>query len=330
MNRSSKYLIFLLVGLIFFVMPLQGKELKKIAQTGMKWLSIPVGARASALGGAYTAMADDASSIFWNPAGMALTQKGHVFLSQTQWIADINVNAAAATFNFQNLGVFGVSFSAVDWGTFHGTRRTAGGFEETGDFSPTDWFVGLGYARSISDRFSIGGHLKYLYEKLGSQLTGNMDNPDQYTAEMNMLAFDLGTIYYTGFHDLRIAMALQNFSQEKKYRLEHFPLPLTFKFGLAMDVTQFWMAESNHHFTLEVDAVHPRDYSERMHFGLEYSFNDIVFLRGGYKTNYDAEDLTLGGGFHYGINGMALTLDYSYQQFEYFDAVHMFSFDFQF
>ncbi|MBN2367372.1 MAG: PorV/PorQ family protein [Calditrichaeota bacterium] len=330
MNRSSKFLIFLIAGLIFFVMPAKGEELKKIAQTGMKWLSIPIGARASSLGGAFTALSNDASSIFWNPAGLALTRNGHAFLTQTQWIADINVNAGVVSYNFPDIGVIGVSFSAVDWGDFHGTRRTAAGFEETGAFSPTNWFVGLGYARSISDRFSIGGHLKYLYEKLGTQLSGSMDNPEQYTAEMNLMAFDIGTIYYTGFRDLRFAMSLQNFSQERKYRVEHFPLPLTFKFGMAMNVTGLWIPESDHGITFAVDALHPRDYSERLHFGLEYSFKEMVFLRGGYKTNYDVEDLTLGGGILYGVGGMAFALDYCYQTFKYFDDVHMFSFDFQF
>ena len=103
-----------------------------------------------------------------------------------------------------------------------------------------------------------------------------------------------------------------------------------FRFGLAMDLTRFVMPESNHSLTLAVDAIHPRDYSERMHLGLEYGFKNLVFLRGGYKTNYDEEDFSFGAGFHYALGGIALTLDYSYLQFQHFDAVNMFSFDFEF
>jgi hypothetical protein len=97
-----------------------------------------------------------------------------------------------------------------------------------------------------------------------------------------------------------------------------------------MDVFQFVNEESNHGLTFTADAIHPRDYSERLHFGLEYSFRNMVYLRGGYKTNYDEEDLSMGAGLHYGLSGYAFTLDYAYVQFKNFDAVQMFSFDFQF
>lgn len=332
MNKKYKYLILFLVFMLCFAQASNAGNLKKIAQTGMKWLSIPIGGRASALGGAYTAIANDASAIFWNPAGIAMTEGGHAFLTQTRWIADINVNAGALTYSLKNWGVVGVSFASVEWGTFHGTQRANNdqGYIETGEFSPTNWSAGITYARKVSDKFSFGGHLKYLYEKLGTNMEGSVATPSEYTAEMNLLAFDFGTIYYTGYKDLRFAMSLQNFSQEKKYRAEHFPLPLTFRFGLAMDLTRFMMPESNHSLTLAVDAIHPRDYSERMHLGLEYGFRNLVFLRGGYKTNYDEEDYSFGAGFHYAVSGFALTLDYSYLQFKHFDAVNMFSFDFEF
>lgn len=332
MNHKNKIVILVLFFIFCFTVTSQAENLKKIAQTGMKWLSIPVGARAAGMGGAYTAMADDITAIFWNPAGIALTTGGHAFLSQTRWIADINLNSAALTYQYQNWGVFGLSFLSMDWGTLHGTQlaNNAAGYEETGNFSPSDWALGFSYAKRISDAFALGGNVKYLYEKLGE---GNVETNDvisKYTAQMNVFALDVGTYYYTGFKDLRFAMSFQNFSSERKYRAEHFPLPLTFKFGVAMDVFKFMAEESDHHVMFAADAVHPRDYSERMQFGLEYSYRYIVFLRGGYKTNYDEEDLSLGGGLHYGLGGIALTLDYSYIQFKNFDAVQMFSFDFQF
>jgi hypothetical protein len=333
MTRKNKIVILVLLFIFCLSLNSQAENLKKIAQTGMKWLSIPIGARAAALGGAYTAMSDDITSIFWNPAGIAYTEGGHVLLNQTKWIADITVNAGALTYQYQNWGVFGLSYATADWGTLHGTQlaNNSQGFEETGDFSPTNWALGLSYARKISDAFSLGGNVKYLYEKLGSGNIGEMDTGgEQFEAKMNLFAFDIGTYYYTGFKDLRFAMSFQNFSAEKKYRAEQFPLPLTFKFGIAIDMFQFVSEESNHQITLAMDAIHPRDYSERLHFGLEYSFRQMVYLRGGYKTNYDEEDFSAGAGLHYGVGGLAFTLDYGYVQFKNFDAVQMFSFDFKF
>ena len=329
-KRIAVVCILLIVG---FGIPVQGSGMKKIAQTGMKWLSIPIGARGSGLGGAYTAVANDASAIFWNPAGIALADGNRVFLNQTRWIADIQVNAAALSVNAGRWGVLAASFEQVGWGTFHGTVRdpnATGGYSETGNFSPEDWAVGLGYGYRVSDKFMFGGHLRYVHEKLGSAFEGSFDAPKTFTGEMNLLAFDLGTLYYTGFRDLRLAMSLQNFSQEDKYRAESFPLPLTFKFGAAMDVLGLVAKQPDHKLTVTLDALHPRDYSERLHFGAEYGFKDTVFLRAGYKTNYDEEDLSLGAGLKLKISGMAAGLDYAFVRFANFDAVHMFSFDFQF
>ena len=327
MMDIKKYILLSVILILIFSLSIQAGDMKKIAQSQMQWLSIPVGPRASALGGAFTAIANDASSVFWNPAGIAYTTGGNVFLSQTNWIADINVNAAAASYEAGNIGIFSVNFSSVNWGTIHGTRRddeASSGFVETGDFSPTNWGVGLAYARKISDRFAIGGNLKYVYENLGSGLTGTMGEGKMYTARMNLMTLDIGTIYNTGFKDLRLAMSLQNFSQERQYREEKYPLPLTFKFGLAMDLVSLWMQQSEHKVTLAVDAIHPRDYSERMCFGLEYGFKNMIFLRGGYKANYDEQDLTLGAGLQYMIDNLGLGIDYGYIQFKHFDAVQMF------
>lgn len=320
-----------LMALLVLTTPGLGQD--KIAQTGFKWLSIPIGARAASLGSAFTAVIPDAGSAFHNPAGLALVEGKHVFLNQTQWIADIDINAFAFSFNAGNLGAFGVHAMAVSWGTFHGTQFSTGGqlYEETGEFSPDDFAIGVSYARRVSDKFSFGGTVRFLHENLGSGFEGSFDDPEKYNAAMNVVALDFGTLFYTGFKDLRLGMTIQNVSQEKEYRFESFPLPLTFKFGVAMDVSQIFMnGEKHQSLTLSCDALHPRDFSERLHVGLEYGFRDMIFLRGGYKTNYDEEDLTFGGGLQLSVSNLDFGVDYSYLRFDNFDAVHMFSFDFGF
>jgi hypothetical protein len=240
------------------------------------------------------------------------------------------VNSFSATYNAGNLGVFGLSYAGMEWGVFHGTQRSnnAVGFIETGNFTPTDWAVGLSYARKISNVFAIGGNIRYISENLGTTSEGSFAAPVQYEAKMNVVAFDFGTIFYTGWKDLRIAMTLQNFSKEIKYRLEDFSLPLTFKFGVAMDLMTLWSEKSIHKLTMDVDALHLRDYSERLHVGLEYSLNNMVFLRGGYKFNYDETDFAFGAGILYGIGSVNFGIDYSYIMYGNLNDVHMFSIQF--
>jgi hypothetical protein len=92
-----------------------------------------------------------------------------------------------------------------------------------------------------------------------------------------------------------------------------------------MDMLDF-MGEHQNPLMLAIDAVHPRDYTERVHVGLEYVYMDMFSLRGGYKFNYDEEGLTAGLGVHYNFSGVIGRLDYAYGDFGAFDAVHRFSF----
>lgn len=306
-------------------------QLDKTAQTGMKWLSIPIGARAAALGNAYTAGSPDASSVFWNPAGLAAVKGTQVFINQTQWIADIWVQGASATYDMESLGVVGIHWMNVSWGTFNGTEfvNNSSLYRETGAFEPKDYAFGVSYARQISDKFSVGGNIRYLYEDLIGGAQGSFANPTKYNAVLEAFGFDIGTLFYTGYKDLRLGMTAQNISAEQKYKYESFPLPLTFKFGLSMDIAKAYFLEENsvHSVTLLVDAIHPRDHSERMHFGVEYAFDEMAFLRGGYKTNYDEENISFGVGALVDISGYNLGVDYSFVNFTNFDPVQIFSFN---
>jgi hypothetical protein len=313
----------------------------KIAQTGMKWLDIPIGARPASLGNAFIAGSPDASSVFWNPAAVAMVPGGHVFLNQTQWIADINVLAASGTYEVEDIGTFGVHFMNVDWGTLNGTQFARNPsdpnvlYERTGTFQPQDFAIGITYAKQISAKFSVGMNMRYIHENLFGDFvgtSGTFDSRQDVTAEMDIVAFDLATLFYTGYKDLRFGVSVRNLSPEKAYRFETFPLPLTFTFGIAMDLAQAYFVDQGNpsSLTLLLDAVHPRDFGERVHMGLEYGYDQMIFLRGGYKTNYDEQGLTLGAGIDVDISDFSLGVDYSFVQFENFDAVHIFSFDFGF
>src|SRR5512140_118276 len=142
----------------------QGQE--KLGQTGMQILDIGMSPRAEALGGAFVVAGDQADALFYNPAGIAQgTSSFDIAINRVQWFADMNYNSIGASFRPWNgdYGVFGLSFINADYGDFYGTRVAAGtpaGYEDTGIFSPTAFALGLGYAKSLTDRFSIGGQVK--------------------------------------------------------------------------------------------------------------------------------------------------------------------------
>ncbi len=335
MNKILKISIAICI-LLFFGNVLQAQQLKKLAQTSMKWLSIPVGARPMAMGNAYFCMSGSASDIFWNPAGTGFVASPQFFISHVPWIADINQEAAAFAMPFGRVGVVSASVRYVDFGTQQGTKLSSNpqGWEYTGEFSPSSYQIGLGFSQQITDRFSYGLHLSYAKENLGSVLYapvlgGDFENPLEKSTSLGLFKFDFGVLYYTGFHDLRLGMTLRNFSEEEGYGNVGNPIPMDLRFGMAMDVLAFFFDEnSQHKVTFAWDLSHARDYSERLHFGLEYVFADFVALRMGYKTNYDEEELSFGAGLipKFGIGSTKVGFDYAYVPFGVFDSVQVFSF----
>jgi hypothetical protein len=328
MLKSRRLLVVTL--LISMLLPQNAWAVKKLAQTGFKWLSIPVGARAIGMGGAVTTLDGDLTTVFWNPAGMAHVKGSGISFSNVAWIADINHMAASGAFRLNDRLVLSAKVISVDYGSINATMRAnnSNGFVDLGTFSPSGMVAGVGLAAAISNKFSVGGVLKYCYEDLGTAFTSQDLAAEEITeveATLGVPAFDLGTLFYPGFADLRIGMSLSNFSQEKSYVAESFPLPLTFRLGTAMDVMAPLQLSSNQKMTVAVDLIHSRDYTERIHMGVEYLFNDMIALRSGYKTNYDDENFTLGAGFKHHLGPMAFEFDYAFNNFSTFNPVHMFT-----
>jgi hypothetical protein len=296
-------------------------QLKKVAQTGMQFMKVDVSARAAAMGGAYTMVGHDASALLYNAAGMTATENVDFYVARTEWIGGISYNAAGIIMTHGNLGTFGLSARNSDYGEVIGTRvaENQQGFEETGELNVGAYAVGFSYARDLSTRFSVGGQVKYAAQHLGSNLVPGGEISEN---RVSTLAYDFGTKYYPGLGSLRLGMSLRNFSPQIRYVDQTFELPLTFRIGMAADVFDFVGDTPSSSLLVSMDALHPRDYTERLHFGAEYGFRDLFALRGGYKVNYDEESFSLGFGVTPEFGGVRMKLDYSYSALDRFDDVN--------
>ena len=257
---------------------------EKLAQTGFQFLSIGTVSRASAMGEAATTTEGASTTLLYNPAGLArMTDFLDVSASWNNWIADIKQNSFTLALSPQKgrYGVFGLSFLWVDYGEFLGTMvwNNAKGYIDTENFSPKAMAIGLGYGRSLTDKFSVGGQIKYVAQSSGKSVIADELSSTGLKATkyvLSTLAFDFGTIYQTGFKSLAFGMSVRNFSQEVKYEQEGFQLPLTFRIGISMDVMDFLEQYSdNHSLLVAIDAVHPRSHNEFISFGLEYNLLDL-------------------------------------------------------
>lgn len=309
----------------------------KLAQTGMKFLAVGTDARYAALGDGLTSVEGSVNALFYNPAGVGrLTSLVNVGVGRTEWIADFAQWYGSVTFapSAGDYGVFGLSFQTADYGEFEGTVIAANekGYYDEGDipglnFKPGAYMVGLSYARALSNKVSIGGTVKYVFQDLGDvTLSGGTQKVEN---ENSVFAFDFGLIYQTGWKSLNFGMVVRNFAREVKYIDEGFQLPLTFRIGVSMNVLDLTTVDpETHGLLLSLDAEHARDYPEQVRFGLEYKFLRVLALRVGYINPADEQTFTYGAGVRLGKDDLALGVDYAFTPFGVFGDVHRFTFVF--
>lgn len=308
----------------------QDPDVEKSAQTGFKFLSLSMDARASAMGGAFTALdVTNSVAMFYNPSSMAYMEGAFdLAVMRTQFIADINYSAGSIAFRPRDglYGVIGVSVAAVNYGEIEETIYDAANtYRDLGTFEPSALVVGVGYARALSDRFAIGGNFKYARQDLGTFAVGTTEGGGFTTQDYNKGtgAFDFGVLYKTGFRSLNFAMSVRNFSPELRYEQESFELPLTFRIGVAMDVIDLTsMDPSMHSFRLAVDAERPRDFAEQVIIGGEYVFMNTLALRVGRSFPTDTEQFNVGAGLQQELSGFGFAVNYAYTSYDVFDAVH--------
>jgi hypothetical protein len=335
--KTIKYIITILLCLFLAVFSVSGAEYDKLAQSGCQFLSVVSDARAAAMGEAMTSLQTGSSALFFNPAGMANLQKTiDINASNNRWIADIVHNTFGLAFSpFQgNYGVFGISFQSVDYGEFYGTRVAANddGYVDTGIFKINSWAAGFGYAKRLTDRFSVGGQVRLVKQELGDSVIPNfvtvVDSlgnsiPDtlerRVSNKLKPLAFDFGTQFHTGIKSLVFGMSVRNFSKEIKYVEEGFQLPLVFNLGISMDMMDLIDEDNKAEQSLyvSIDASHYRSHPEQVKVGIDYRIRNTLSLRGGYISNNYESKFSFGVGISYS----GATFDYCYTPFGLFGSV---------
>jgi len=326
----KKFIVF--ISLLMLVLSVNSYAQDKVAQTGCGFLDVAAGARACGMGGAFTVLGQDASALFYNPSGIGeIDANFDLCAGGTQWIADINYLYLAGVFNAGVWGNFGFSLITPDYGEIFGTRVDSlapAGFVNTGLVNVSAFCAGVAYAREFTDKFTVGGQVKYVTQHLGSNLfegevAGVIDTVEN---EISTLSYDFGLLFYPGFKSFAFGMSVRNFSPRVSYERIGFELPLTFTLGVGMDVLDFFGEHPDNSFNVGADMLHPRDWEEQYHVGGEFVYKDMIFLRAGWKFNYFAEGLNAGIGF----NLAGVKIDYSYSKHELYDMINRASVGFSF
>lgn len=337
MDIKYRHITFGLILVLFYISAVTAQENQKLAQTGFQFLSVVSDARASAMAEAMSSLQINSSALFFNPAGMAEMQNFlDITVSTNKWIADIQHNMASLAISPSKgrYGVIGFSMQSVDYGEFFGTRVNTSipeGYEDTGKFKLASMAIGMGYAKQLTDRFSVGGQIRWVHQDLGESLIPVFGtktdsagvvfadtSETKISNELRPLAFDFGTQFRTGFKSLVFGMSVRNFSKEIKYVEEGFQLPLVFNLGISMNVLDFLPeAPLSQSLYLCFEASHYRSHPEQAKIGLDYRFMNTLSLRSGYISNNDESGFSFG----FGVSVIGLTIDYAYTPFGIFDNV---------
>ncbi|MCF7911947.1 MAG: PorV/PorQ family protein [Candidatus Cloacimonetes bacterium] len=322
----KKY-ICIIALVILLPLLLSAEIFPKVGTAGVQFLKLGIDARAIGMGEAYTAVTDDISSVYWNPAGLSLNTQNQVFYSHTEWLAEIQHEYFAVSHYF-DFGVLAFSMSYLHMPEMEVITEES--WVPTGEmFNCYDLAAGLTYSYQFTDKFSFGITGKFIREEL-----------DEYPA--NGLSVDLGTLYNAGWNNITIGMAMRNFGPDMEFNIDEdgdglydedvfdlldndgdglidedreempFKLPMNFSLGLAGDLYRSDDDSSYLIASLQLDSY--VDRQETYNLGAEYKIGKLC-LRSGYQFEYDAAGFSAGLGFIIPTSSFIVMLDYSYSDY---------------
>ena len=331
--------------------------------TAAEFLLFGAGARGTALGTAYSAIATDVSALYYNPAGIALMPRAGAMVGTYDYVADTRYSWGGIAFPFSG-GSRSVGIQVGTFGFKDQPVYTAEQPEGTGSvYSVSQTVAGITFAQNFSDRFSAGLTAKGVFDNLGE-------------ASGQAFAVDFGTNFHAQLsgHPIRFSFVVSNLGtnlsysgsaletdaprdsipgedpvpanpQPSEFRTKDFPLPTIFRVGLAYDL----IAGDNNRLTLLSDFNQPNNNAAGFSAGGEWATQRLggsnfgFAVRGSYSyaaaNNLDPVDpattalsdeenlqgLAFGGGLNYGTGNFNVGFDYAWKYLGVLGSTNFFS-----
>jgi hypothetical protein len=231
-------------------------------------LKLGLGARALALGGAFSGLADDVTAIHWNPAGLGGIQGWQLAFMHRSLYQDVSYESAAFARPLGGMGVVAADLNYLHMDQLEGRDQVG---EPTSEFGSDDLCLALGLGFQAGTNLLLGASVKYLSESI-----------EDYTA--HAVAFDLGWLCKTPWDKLRVGGAVQNLGSQMKFVSEPFELPTALKLGLALTDTLGRGAVN-----VVADFYAPSDNGNSLRAGAECVYGNLVALRIGYNSSSESD-----------------------------------------
>ncbi|MFP6683613.1 MAG: PorV/PorQ family protein, partial [Polyangiaceae bacterium] len=307
----------------------------------LNFLKLETGIRAIGMAGAQVAAGLGVEAVPYNPASIALIKRSDAYVSKTS-LYSVGIN--------HHIIGFGRKMTPSDYVSVHLMFLDSGEMEETttedsdgtgGFFRLYDFAFSITYARRMTDRLNLGVTMKYCRESYVNIAMG-----------ASSLALDIGSVFDTGLWGIILGMSVSNFGPELQYYgdaleiskdlvtdepeqsvTKSWPLPLTFRMGIKTDIIgkdSYYIKDPIHQLVFALDGVDPVDNLLMGNIGLEYSWNQLAFVRTGYHINHDTAGLAFGSGLKLNLSGVNLNLDYAFVNYGDLNFTHQFGMNFKF
>jgi hypothetical protein len=287
-------------GLLLFPSHLCAQQL-----SGGGTLTEPVGARPSGMGEMFSALSGDVYALHYNVAGISDLAAATI---STMYMANMFENKTAQLIFGLPISAFGPGTLAVSMMNFMGAPMEVNHLDGSSEtlISQNDFLGILGYGQQLSAHAFVGIGLKYYSSTL----------VEEYHAQA--LGLDLGFQYaLEDLPGLRLGATVQNLGGNITYIEHGDSMPTTFRMGLAYS----FALKSLHDLQVGTDLLFPNDNNPQQNIGIEYSWQNMLFARAGYKIGYDLGFFTAGAGVHL----LGFQMDYAFSGREIGGNVHRFS-----
>ena len=315
MKNTMKWLTLSLVVISFQSIILAEGENDKVGSSAFKFLNIQTDAHSAALGG-LSAQASGASALFSNPSGIAGSEGMGFTAGMTQWLVETQIMNVGFVMPMMG-GVVGLSLVSVDYGDimrsgWAGTTEFV--FEPNqGAFSAKDMSLQASFAKSLSDKFSLGGTAKRVSQAIDD-------------VNLSGFAFDIGTQFDTGYRNIKMGAVISNFGPDLASQAEdganyaEFPamsLPMTFSFGVT--------GEAIAGLNVGLNVLKQADMEQEFIVNGEYAVS-IASLRFSYNLNNPQQDISVGGGVNLG----GISANFAMTMAQHFDPIMRFGLGYNF
>jgi hypothetical protein len=294
--------------LLIFILASSYVVAQSAGNTGLSFLKFGFGARNIAMGDAGASASNDLSALYYNPSRLALIEKNEVLIMHSSWIQDVNSELFGIKWDMFGLPwAIGLNYTNIS----DIEIRTRPG-EPDSKFNANYFFGSLSTGFYVWNKLSFGTTIRYLYEGLLSD-------------EANGWGFDFGLNYETPFKGLSVSTVIKKIGSMNALRNQETKLPTDFRLGAAYNfgvesVKLDFIAVSELQKYLDTDDFH-------LNLGGDIVYDQIIALRVGYQSGYEAKSFTGGIGLMWG----SLRFDYTYMPFSLdLGNANLFSLQFRF